>query len=72
MIPAWGLAVTQLSGGEKNYVVYSVFCKFITIIIRIVSSSSISSISISFVGLLNCLYLNLQVLPFAHFSSPSR
>jgi len=39
---------------------YSLFCIFISVII-----------SISFVVLLNCLYLNLQVFPFVHFSSPS-
>ena len=41
----------------------------IFIIIMIISSISIS---ISFVVLLNCLYLNWWVSPFVHFSSPSR
>jgi len=36
--------------------------------ITIVSSGS--SISISFVVLLNYLYLNPGILPFVHFSSP--
>ena len=48
-------------GVRKN--VYSLFCVFIIIIF--------SSGSISFVALLNCLYLNPQVSPFVHFSSPS-
>jgi len=42
---------------RKN--VYSLFCMFIIIIIAIASIiSSISSISISFVVILNCLYLS--------------
>ena len=64
MVTAWGLTVNQSLGGEK--IIYSLFCIFIIII----TGSSISS-SISFV-LSNCLYLNQQVLPFVHFSSPSR
>jgi len=53
-------------GGEKNFIVYSLFCIFIIIIIIITII-----IGISFVALLNCLYLNPRVLPFVHFSSPS-
>ena len=41
--------------GEKNSIVYSLVFIFIIIIIIIISSSNIS---ISFVALLNCLYLN--------------
>ena len=48
----------------ENYVVYSLFCTFIIIII-------ISSSSISFVVLLGCLCLNPEVSPFIHFFSPS-
>ena len=59
VIIAQGLAVNRSSGGEKNCVVYSLFCIFIII-------SSSSSSSISFVALLNCLYLNSQVSPFIH------
>ena len=43
--------MNRLLGGVKNCIVYSLFCIFITIIIS-------SSINISFVVLLNCLYLN--------------
>jgi len=54
---------------------YSLFYILITIIIIINSSStgnSISSISISSVALLNCLYLNPQDLPFVlSLSHPS-
>jgi len=57
-----------LLDGEKNCIVYSLFYIFIIVII---SSNSSSSISISFFVLLNCLYLNPQVLPLAHFSSLS-
>ena len=56
-------AGNQLSGGEKNCIVYRLFCIIIISIIIILSSS------IYFVVLLNCLYLNLQVSPFVHFSS---
>jgi len=52
----------------ENCIVYSLFCVFIMFIII---NSIISSISISFVVLLNCLHLNPWVFPFAHFSSPS-
>jgi len=45
----------QSSGGEKNCIVYSLFCLFIIIIVFIIINSS----SISFVVLLNCLYVNL-------------
>jgi len=41
------------------------------IIIIIIIISSVISSNISFVVLLNCLYLNPQVSPFVHFSSPS-
>jgi len=73
-IAAWELAVNWSSGGKKNCIVYSLVCIFIIIIIIIaISSRSISIISsISFVVLLNCLYLNPHALPFVHFSSPSR
>jgi len=50
-ITAQGLAVNQLSGGEKNCIVYSLFCIFFIIII-------------SSVVLLNCGCLNPQVLLF--------
>jgi len=60
-IAAQELAVNQLSGGGKNYIVYSLLAIFI----------NSSSISIYFVVLLNCLYLNPEVSPFVHFSSPS-
>jgi len=57
VITARGLAVNPSSGGERNCIVYSLFCKFIiSSAIRI-----ISSVSISFVVLLNCLYLNPRV-----------
>jgi len=59
-------AANGLSGGEKNCVVYSLFCIFIIFIVII-----ITIISISFVDVLNCLYLNSRVFPFVHFSSPS-
>jgi len=49
----------------ENYTVYSLHCKFI------ISSIISVSISISFVTLLNCLYLNPRVSPFFHFSFPS-
>jgi len=51
-IATQGLAAIQLLGGEKNSIAYSLFCMFIIIIIGIIS------ISISFVVLLKCLYLN--------------
>jgi len=71
VITAWGLAVSRLLGGEK--IVFSSFCIFIIIIIIIIVIITISSsISISFVILLNCLYLNPRVLPFVRFPSPSR
>jgi len=50
-------AANQSSGGEKNYIVYSLLCIiFIIIVIIITIYSIISSISISFVALLNCLF----------------
>jgi len=51
-------AANQLAGGEKNCIVYSVFCTFMLIIIIIITIISIHL----FVALLNCLYLNPQVL----------
>ena len=73
----WGFTVAACrptanwsSSGEKNCSVYRLFCIFIIIVVIIIVISS-SNISISFVALLNCLYLNPQVLPFVHFSSPS-
>ena len=68
---AWSSNISQAvncsSGGEKNWIVHSVFCIFIIILI-------INSIIISdcFVVSLNCLSLNTRVSPFVHFSSPSR
>jgi len=53
VIAAQGLAVNQLSGGEKILL----FCVFIIIVIIITNFSSIV-ISVSFVVILNCLYLN--------------
>jgi len=67
-IPARGMAANWLLGGEKNYIVYNLFCIFMIIIIIVISSSICSSIS--FV-LLNCLYLNPRVSHFVLFSSPS-
>ena len=49
-----GQVVDQSSGGEKNCSVYSLFCIFIIIFIIIITSIN-SSITISFVALLNCL-----------------
>ena len=45
---------SQSLGGEKNCAVYHLFCKFFITIIP------------SFVVLLNCCYLNPQVLLFVH------
>jgi len=59
VVTALGLIVNWSSGGKK--IIYSLFCIFIIIIIFS---------SICFVVLLNCLYLNPQVLLFVHFSSP--
>jgi len=65
MVVALGLAANWSSSGEKNCIVYSLFCIFF------ISSScnsriiSVISISIYFVVLLNCLSLNTQVLPFS-------
>jgi len=65
-----GGAANQSS--EKNCIVYSLFCIFIVIIVIIaIISGSIISISIYFVVVLNCLYLNPRVLPFVYFSSIS-
>jgi len=52
---------------RKN--VHSLFC-IVIIIIIIIIIITIISIIIYFVVLLNCLYLNPRVSPFAHFSSP--
>jgi len=60
-IAAQDLAMNQSSAGEKNCIVYSLVFIFIVIIISNSCISSITmsmSISISFVALLNCLYLN--------------
>jgi len=61
VISARGLAVDWSSPlcGERNCIVYSLFCIFI-IIISIISIISIS-ISISFVVLLNRLYLYIYI-----------
>jgi len=70
-IAAGVLALDWSLGGEKNCIVYSLFCIVIIIIIIIILSSSITnSISISFVALLNCLYLNTRVSPFSPFLLP--
>jgi len=55
-IAARGLAVDRSLGGEKSCSVYSLFCIFTIIIVIIITI--ISNISISFVALLNRLYLN--------------
>ena len=53
-------------GGEKNCIAYCLFCiLIITIIIVIISSSISSTISICFVVLLNCVYLNPWVSPLS-------
>jgi len=57
--------VDQSSGGKKNCTVYSFFYLFFSIIVINVIISSIS-----FIALLNCLYLNPRVFPFVHFSFP--
>jgi len=64
-----GLAANWSSGGEKIYIVYSLFCTVIIFIITVTTSSSIIS-SISFIVVLNFLYLNPWVFPFVHFFSP--
>ena len=61
----------QSSDKEKNSIVYSLFCIFIIIVIITTTISIISSINISFVAIISCLYLNPWVSPFVHFSSPS-
>jgi len=50
--------------GEKNCILYSLFCMFIVMIIILIRS--ISSIDIHLVVLLNCP----QVFLFVHFFSP--
>jgi len=65
-IAARGLPVNQLLHGEKNCIVYSLFCILITAIIIIIV------ISITFIVLLNCLYLSPRVSPFVHVFSPPR
>ena len=67
-IAAHGVTANCSSGGEKNSFVYSLFCIFVIIIV--ISSSSIISISISFVALLNCFYLNPWVSLFFPFLLP--
>jgi len=68
-----GTGSESVIGDEKNYIVYSLFCIFIIFIITIIIIIIIIiSISISFVVLLNCLYLNPRVSPFVHFSSPEK
>jgi len=58
-------AENLLLEGEKNCIIYSSFCIFIiTIIISI-------SVSISFLALLKCPYVNPWVFPLVHFCSPS-
>jgi len=73
VITTWGLAADQSLGDEKKCTAYSLFCIFIVsiiiVIIRLVNVSS--SISISFVAIINCLYLNPGVSSFVHFSSSS-
>jgi len=68
--PGWEFKIFRLLASHQvmRKIVYSFFCTFIIIII-IISSIIISNIS--FVVILNCLYLNPQVSPFVHFSSPS-
>jgi len=72
MIAAQGPALNQSSSDEKNYTAHSLFSIIIIIITTIIVISSGISISMSIVALLNCLYLDSQVLPFGHFSSSSQ
>ena len=60
-----GLAANR-SLSDENMLLYIVCFAYFIIIINI------SVISISFVALSSCLYLNPRVSPFVHFSSPSR
>jgi len=69
VISAQELAVNQSSGGEKTVLCTGFFCIFIIMIIIIIIINSIIN-GISFAVLLNCLYLNPQVLLLVHFSSP--
>jgi len=62
-------AANRSLSGEKNCVVYSLFCIFVIIIVIIITI--ISSVSIYFSVVLNCVYLNPWVFPFLHFSSLS-
>ena len=55
-----GTGCESVIGWWEDCIVYSLFCIFIVISSRI-----------SFVALLNCLYLNPWVFPFVHFSCPS-
>ena len=71
VIAVQGLTENPSLGDEKDCIMYSFFCVFIIIVIITVSSSSIH-ISVYFVVLLNCLYLNPWVSPFVRFSSPRR
>jgi len=58
MICGQGVVADRSLGGVKNGIVYSLFCIFIIVIVIIITTVSIrSSSSISFVALLNCLYL---------------
>ena len=70
-----GTGCKLVVGQWENFILCSLFCIFIIIIIIIISHihshSHSTSTSISFVVLLNCLYLNLWVLPFVHLSSLS-
>jgi len=66
VIAARGLIVYQSLCGENKFIVCSLFNIFIISIII----SSVSSISIFFVALSNCLYLNPQVSPFCPFLLP--
>ena len=58
VITAWGPAANWSSDGEKECILYSLFCIFIIII-------TIFSINISFVALLNSLYLNHEFPPLS-------
>jgi len=67
MITAQRLAVDQLLVVKKS-TVYSLFCIYVVIIVIIIISSSIS---IPFIVLSNCLYLDPWVSSFMLFCSPS-
>ena len=59
-----GTGCELVIGWWEKCIVHSLFC--ISVIITVTSS-----VSISLVILLNCLYLNPQAFPFIHLSSPS-